>query len=63
MVLVVHHGQRVQLVVPDDVVGNLQAGVHGRHDHVLALAPEEPVLVFVIPIDKQGRRCSVSQPA
>ena len=36
VVLVVHHGQRVQLVVPDDVVGNLQAGVHGRHDHVLA---------------------------
>ena len=36
VVLVVHHRQRVQLVVPDDVVGNLQAGIHGRHDHVLA---------------------------
>ena len=39
-IVVVHHGQGVQLVVPDDVVGNLEAGVGRSHDHLLARGHE-----------------------
>ena len=35
VVVFVNNGQAIQLVVPDDVVSNLERGIHGSHDHLL----------------------------
>ena len=39
-VVVVHERQRIQLVIPDDIVSNLEGGVRRRHNQLLARGHE-----------------------